>query len=81
MCLRGWPRHCSTFLTELETLMQEQKMDQLDQITDTCTLPDGACRSGQALCAGAAQFKVDLTEHIHLENIVLFPRFEATPQV
>ena len=36
----------------------------------------GACRSWQALYAGAAKLRDDLIEHIHLENNVLFPRFQ-----
>lgn len=39
-------------------------------------LPEGACRSWQALYAGVEKFVTDLTDHIHLENNVLFPRFE-----
>jgi regulator of cell morphogenesis and NO signaling len=39
-------------------------------------LPEGACRSWQALYTGVEKFVKDLTEHIHLENNVLFPRFE-----
>ena len=38
--------------------------------------PEGACRSWQALYAGLEKFVTDLTEHIHLENNVLFPRFQ-----
>ncbi|HDZ72331.1 MAG TPA: iron-sulfur cluster repair protein YtfE [Aurantimonas coralicida] len=53
-------------------------LERVAQITDDYTLPDGACRSWQALYAGAAQLKDDLMEHIHLENNVLFPRFEAS---
>lgn len=52
-------------------------LDQVIRITDNCTLPADACRSWQALYAGVRQFKVDLMEHIHLENNILFPRFEA----
>lgn len=49
----------------------------LESITNGFTLPDGACRSWQALYAGAAKLVDDLMEHIHLENNVLFPRFES----
>lgn len=40
-------------------------------------LPAGACRSWQALYAGAAKLADDLMDHIHLENNVLFPRFSG----
>lgn len=48
----------------------------LEEITGDFTLPPGACRSWQALYAGTAKLADDLMEHIHLENNVLFPRFE-----
>lgn len=49
----------------------------LESLTDDFTLPEGACRSWQALYVGTAQLAEDLMEHIHLENNVLFPRFTA----
>lgn len=49
----------------------------LESLTDDFTLPEGACRSWQALYVGTAQLAEDLMEHIHLENNVLFPRFVA----
>ncbi|HZF77930.1 MAG TPA: iron-sulfur cluster repair protein YtfE [Acetobacteraceae bacterium] len=39
--------------------------------------PEGACNTWRALYAGTRKFADDLMEHIHLENNVLFPRFEA----
>lgn len=50
----------------------------LESLTDDFTLPEGACRSWQALYTGTARLAEDLMEHIHLENNVLFPRFAAT---
>lgn len=47
----------------------------LESLTDDFTLPEGACRSWQALYVGTAQLAEDLMENIHLENNVLFPRF------
>ncbi len=37
----------------------------------------GACNTWRALYAGLAQLSDDLVNHIHLENNVLFPQFEA----
>lgn len=48
----------------------------LDELTHGFAAPADACRSWQALYAGAEKLVTDLTEHIHLENNVLFPRFE-----
>jgi regulator of cell morphogenesis and NO signaling len=47
----------------------------LRALTHDLILPDGACRSWQALYAGLAKFIDDLVEHVHLENDLLFPRF------
>ena len=49
---------------------------QVEALTEGFALPDDACRSWQALYAGIRKFTDDLMEHIHLENNVLFPRFE-----
>jgi len=49
----------------------------LESLTDDFTLPEGACRSWQALYVGTARFAEELMEHIHLENNILFPRFAA----
>ncbi len=38
--------------------------------------PQEACNSWGALYSGLDKFAADLAEHIHLENNVLFPRFE-----
>jgi regulator of cell morphogenesis and NO signaling len=46
-------------------------------LTGDMTVPDDACNSWRALYAGLAKLAEDLTEHIHIENNVLFPRFEA----
>jgi regulator of cell morphogenesis and NO signaling len=46
-------------------------------LTGDMTPPEGACNSWRALYAGLAKLAEDLTEHIHIENNVLFPRFEA----
>ena len=39
-------------------------------------LPEGACGSWTALYTGLRKFTDDLVSHMHLENEVLFPRFE-----
>ncbi len=54
-----------------------EHLQRLEHITGGFAVPDGACRSWQALYSGAAKLAADLIEHITLENTVLFPRFEA----
>jgi regulator of cell morphogenesis and NO signaling len=54
-----------------------QIVHDLEEITGGFTAPGDACGSWQSLYGGVAKFVADLTEHIHLENNVLFPRFEG----
>lgn len=52
-------------------------LEQITRLTNDFTTPEGACGTWRALYAGASQFKDDLIQHIHIENNILFPRFEA----
>ena len=54
-----------------------EELRALAALTGDMTPPDGACNSWRALYAGLAKLAEDLTEHIHIENNILFPRFEA----
>jgi regulator of cell morphogenesis and NO signaling len=55
---------------------QGEMIEQVTLLTDDFTVPDGGCATWRALYAGAAEFKQDLVDHIHIENNILFPRFE-----
>lgn len=44
------------------------------QATGNYTLPADACMSFQMLYGALQEFELDLHEHIHLENNILFPR-------
>jgi regulator of cell morphogenesis and NO signaling len=46
------------------------------RLTGGLTLPAGACTPWATLYDGLAEFIADLSEHIRLENDVLFPQFE-----
>lgn len=48
----------------------------LEALTREFTVPDDACPTWRALCIGAKKLADDLMDHIHLENNVLFPRFQ-----
>jgi len=48
----------------------------IDRITHDRTAPAEACATWRALCLGLTKFHDDLTMHVHLENNILFPRFE-----
>ena len=52
-------------------------LEQLAALTSDHTPPLGACNTWRALYAGTAQLTEDLISHIHLENNLLFPRFES----
>ena len=49
----------------------------VSELTNELTLPAEACNTWRALYAGLAKFSEDLTEHIHIENNILFPKFEG----
>ena len=49
----------------------------VSKLTGELTLPAEACNTWRALYAGLAKFAEDLTEHIHIENNILFPKFEG----
>jgi regulator of cell morphogenesis and NO signaling len=48
----------------------------LDHVTHGLALPEGACGSWTALYIGVRKLADDLVTHLHLENNVLFARFE-----
>ena len=55
----------------------DREVAEIRRLTGNLALPDGACRTWTALYAGLGTFLEDLTEHIRLENEVLFPPFET----
>jgi regulator of cell morphogenesis and NO signaling len=54
-----------------------ERLLHLEQLTHHFELPEEACPTWRALYAGVQKLIDDVHEHIHLENNVLFPRFEA----
>jgi regulator of cell morphogenesis and NO signaling len=52
-------------------------LDRMAELTGDFIVPEGGCGTWRALYAGAAQFRDDLIDHIHIENNILFPRFEG----
>ena len=49
----------------------------LQGLTHDLTAPAEACNTWRALYAGVGKLADDLMEHIHIENNVLFPQYEA----
>lgn len=50
-----------------------KEMQQIRELSNSFTLPEGACLSYRALYAGLRDFEQDLHQHVHLENNILFP--------
>ncbi|MFB9948238.1 iron-sulfur cluster repair di-iron protein [Rhizobium puerariae] len=59
---------------------EAQHLQAIEHVTHGLALPQGACGSWTALYTGLRKFTDDLVVHMHLENAVLFPRFEKTSQ-
>lgn len=54
----------------------DHQLAEIRRLTSNLAPPEGACSSWHTLYAGLTEFADDLSEHIRLENDVLFPRFE-----
>ncbi len=73
----------NSFATQPIAMMRHEHNDHgaalehLAGLTHDITPPAGACNTWRALYTGLAQLREDLIHHIHLENNVLFPQFEA----
>lgn len=52
-----------------------EDLGEITELTNDFEPPEGACNTWRALYLGLRKFSEDLTDHIHLENNVLFPRF------
>lgn len=52
-------------------------MEEVRNITDNYTLPEGACTSYRVLYQMLEEFEEDLHLHVHLENNILFPKAVA----
>lgn len=54
----------------------DREVAEIRRLTANLTLPEGACGIWTRLYDGLVEFVEDLTEHMRLENEVLFPQFE-----
>jgi regulator of cell morphogenesis and NO signaling len=62
------------FMMEQEHESADHIMRELIRITSHFEAPSWACATHIALFSGLREFEVDLKQHVHLENDVLFPR-------
>ncbi len=51
-------------------------LETIEKMTNNISTPNGACNTWQALYKGLHAFKLDLMQHIHLENNILFDRIK-----
>ena len=63
-------------MMRMEHTSHGEMLEHLMALTHDGRPPAGACNTWRALYAGIGQLHDDLINHIHLENNVLFPRFE-----
>jgi regulator of cell morphogenesis and NO signaling len=61
-------------MMEQEHESAERILAEIARLTNDFEIPSWACATHTALFAGLGQFQVDLRQHVHLENDVLFPR-------
>jgi regulator of cell morphogenesis and NO signaling len=59
----------------VEHLDHGDALEALAALTHDMAPPEGACGSWRALYAGVRKLSDDLTNHIHIENNILFARF------
>lgn len=52
----------------------DHTVTELHRLTHGFELPTWACATHTALFAGLRAFEIDLKQHVHLENDILFPR-------
>ncbi len=58
----------------MEHDMAGELLHNIRGLTNGYHIPEDACMSFQTLYRGLSEFEVDLHQHIHLENNILFPR-------
>lgn len=70
--------HCGTLSGPINVMESEHDnagnaLEQLRNLTDNFTPPDWACNTFRALLDGIHELELDLHQHIHKENNILFP--------
>lgn len=75
------PMHCGTIANPIRVMRMEHEGEgnrylHIIQLTDHFSVPQDGCASYRLLMQELEAFVDALFEHIHLENNLLFPRFE-----
>jgi regulator of cell morphogenesis and NO signaling len=71
-CFRSVAHPVSKMMQEHESA--NHVVAELRRLTFGFQPPDWACATHIALFSGLSEFEIDLKQHVHLENDVLFPR-------
>jgi regulator of cell morphogenesis and NO signaling len=64
-----------------EHVSHGEDLSKINKLTHNITLPQGACNTWQALYLGLKTLELDLMNHIHLENNILFHRVDGAREV
>ncbi|MDJ0359634.1 iron-sulfur cluster repair di-iron protein [Rhodococcus sp. H29-C3] len=82
----GIPGVSGALAADIETLVQEHMVvgdlfKEINAVTGAYAMPEDGCGSYRAMLDGLQEMELDLHEHIHKENYILFPNaleFERT---
>lgn len=72
--------HTISFLQSPIQMMEHEHdhagnlLDKMDELTNDFTPPADACTTFRLALAGLKAFEMDLHQHVHLENNILFPK-------
>ena len=71
--------HCGLISNPINQMVYEHievgtELEQLRELTDDYTAPEWACNTYRAMLDGLEEMELDLHQHIHKENNILFPR-------
>lgn len=71
--------HCGTLENPIRAMEADHEivgnaLESMRRLTDDHTPPDWACNTYRALLDGLQDLELDLHQHIHKENNILFPR-------
>ncbi len=75
----GVAGHCGTIANPINMMEQEHDsagdaLGTLRKLTGGFVVPDDACNTYRVMLDGLAKLEVDLHQHIHKENNILFPK-------
>lgn len=71
--------HCGSLANPMMQMESEHRdsgsaLEKLSELSDGYTPPDWACNTYRAMLDGLAHLQLDLHQHIHKEESILFPR-------